>query len=287
MTLLRAEGDVSADARSAAAECPSLDLIEGHNSSEQRYLLKTEVYPSGAIRAVIKAVDMSAEPYLHAGNPQRNKRDVSEQERAESSVQRTRKTIRQRCMAFGVDRMLTLTYQENMEDRERCYSDTIKLIQRCQAAGYLPKYVAVPEQQKRGAWHVHIACKGFMWVQTIRRFWREIVGLGNIDMSYRHRNENNPWRIAAYLSKYIGKAIEQAKPGERTFWASEWGHLAPLCRVQLLRSGVTFTQVWATLFKLLGEKQEKGEIRVIEQWMPNKSAQAPPGYQPPLTVWAQ
>lgn len=266
---------------------PSLDLIEGHNS-ETRVLLKTENYPGGARRVLIREVQLEADPVIVGGTPNRIKRDKSEQERVQSSVARTRKVIRQRCMSFKADRLLTLTYRENMTDRARAYRDTVTLIARARAAGYLVKYVAVPEQQKRGAWHIHIACRGFMWVQTLRRIWRGIVGQdnGNIDLSYRHRGQSNPWRIASYLSKYIGKALEQAEPGERTFWASEWGGQEPVSRIMLLPQGITLTQVQITVAHFLGRLRELGTVSALDWWSPRRKADDPPDKPGLLVYWA-
>lgn len=268
----------------------SLDLIEGHKSREQntRVLLKTECYPTGAVRVVIRQVELDADPIIKGGSPNRTKREKTEQERVDSSVQRTKKTIRQRAMAFRVDRLLTLTYRENMDDRARCYADVTRFIQKCQAVNLIPRYIAVPELQKRGAWHVHIAIRGYMPVLTLRRIWREIVGQdnGNIDISYRKRGGNNPWRIASYLAKYIGKSVAQAAPGERTFWASEWNHLAPICRAVLLSPRFAFTQVIEAVARNLSRKQDQGTVKDQDLWMPTRSATAPPGYQPPCILWA-
>lgn len=276
------------DARSAAA---SLDLIEEHKSTEttHRLLLKTETYPSGARRYLLRQVDVTAA--MEADRPSwGKKRDRSEQERVDSSVQRTKKMLRQHCMAKKVDRLLTLTYRDNMQDRRRCYEDCVRFITRARAVNLLRVYVAVAEQQKRGAWHVHIAIRGYMPVLTLRRLWRNVVGElgGNIDIAYRHRGDqaNSPWRIAAYLSKYIGKAVAQLPPGERSYWASEWHGLAPVCTAELLPSSCTFTQVVVELHARIAQAETNGEITIKECWQARPPARAAPGYQPPYIVWA-
>lgn len=286
-------GEVDATRLPMPGEAAPLILIEEHNS-DTRLLLKTECYPGGSLRVIAKQVDVSGNPVIVGGTPLRLKREKSEQERVDSSVQRTKKTIRQRCMAFSVDRLLTLTYKENMQDRRRCYEDTARFIQRCQSVNLIPKYIAVPELQSRGAWHVHIVLRGYMPVRIMRRIWREIVGEyegkpnGNVNIAYRKRGAlaQTPWRLANYLGKYIGKSVEQAAPGERTFWASEWNNLAPVCRTKLLDSGVTLTQVVSLLASLIAHRRQKGELRTVEWWQPRKPTTGPPGYQPPILIWA-
>jgi hypothetical protein len=277
----------AAAALADGAGAATLDLIEGHKS-EKRLLLKTENYLNGARRVLLKEVFMDRDPIIYAGTLPRLKRERDQQERVASSAQRTRKTIRQRCMSFGADRLLTLTYRENMQDRTRCYADTIKFIARCQAVGLLRKYVAVPELQKRGAWHVHIACRGYMQVLTLRRIWRAIVGQdnGNIDLSYRQRNENNPWRIASYLGKYIGKALEQASPGDRTFWASEWGGQQPTSTVTWLPHGSQLTQVLTLVTGLLEQMRLSGAVGLVEAWSPRSSKHDPPDKPFMIVFWA-
>lgn len=274
------------DARSAAPARSSLDLIEGHNS-DKRILRKIEQYPSGARRIVLREVDVSGP--IEVPPPRGKKRDRSEQERVDSSVQRSKRLVRQHCMAKRADRLLTLTYRENMEDRDRCYADFVRFLAKAQALGFLPVYVGVPERQKRGAWHVHIAMRGYMWVGTLRRLWREVVGQdnGNVDISYRKRGEGSlyPWRIAAYLSKYIGKAIAESAPGDRTFWASRWDGLQPTVTVELLDSGMKFTQVLSELLAQVVAEKESGAIQVYEWWMPKLPRGAPAGVQAPMVVW--
>lgn len=286
--LIEGEGG-GGDAPQARPAAP-LDLIEGHKSESTRLLVKTETYPSGARRVLVRCVDVDgAIPVIVGGTPKRTKREKSEQERVASSVARTRKTIRQRCMAFKADRLLTLTYRENMTDRRRAYEDLVRFIGRCRRVNLLPDYVAVPERQKRGAWHVHIACRGYMAVITLRRIWREIVGEfegrpnGNIDLSYRHRGQSNPWRIAAYLSKYIGKALAEAEAGDRTFWASEWSGQEPVACVRLLPHGVALTQVLGVVSQLLEERRVKGQLSEVDLWHPRSRDGSPPAV---FVFWA-
>lgn len=65
-------------------------------------------------------------------------------------------------------------------------------------------YVAVAEQQERGAWHWHLAVRGRQNVELIRTLWREIVGEGNIDVSAPKGNRKDQ---RLYLVQYLGKYL--------------------------------------------------------------------------------
>ena len=92
---------------------------------------------------------------------------------------------------------------------------------------YIPGfvYVAAFEQQKRGAWHVHIAThrlpmklspdveKPGVKVKSfnlLRALWRGVTkeSEGNID-SQNAKPWHSPGRLASYLSKYMLKAFDE------------------------------------------------------------------------------
>ena len=126
----------------------------------------------------------------------------------ERCERRAKAEVRRKCMAAGLDHILTLTYRENLEAKEKAYHDFETFIR--QVHDKLPdwKYVAVPERQGRGAIHFHVAIKGYQDVSLLRSLWRYVAGDGNIDVSYRKTTKGIQWKrtkLALYLSKYIGK----------------------------------------------------------------------------------
>lgn len=69
-------------------------------------------------------------------------------------------------------------------------------------------YVAVAEQQERGAWHWHLAVRGRQDVELLRRLWREVVGEGNIDVSApKGTRKDQRLYLVQYLGKYLVKAF--------------------------------------------------------------------------------
>ena len=145
----------------------------------------------------------------------------------ERSARRARTAVRRLVKAKCLDTMLTLTYRENVTDRAviaRHLDLVIKRIRR-EIPGF--QYVAVFERQKRGAWHAHLAVeriqshylhKGTLVrsYDLLRAIWRAVVGElgGNVDVSRSKAARRSSARIAAYLSKYIGKGLQSVEGGD-------------------------------------------------------------------------
>ena len=167
-------------------------------------------------------------------------REETESERAERSLKnsaiRARKSVRRYCKVIGADTLLTLTYRANVADLDVAKADLKGFNRRVLAI--LPgfKFVCGFERQKRGAWHMHLACAGLPTFfektnrtgqkyrvksfDVFRAIWRSVAGDagGNVDVARRKRNSRrSPAKIAAYLSKYITKAFTE---GEK--WSNRW-----------------------------------------------------------------
>lgn len=151
-------------------------------------------------------------------------------------------------MAMGADHLLTLTYRENKTDKEEAMHDVEVFIRNVHEKIPGWKYVMVPERQKRGAIHFHVAVKGFQDVLFLRKVWRKTVGEGNIDIKYKEmKSRNGKWKkgdsytwgkadLAAYLAKYITKEPEEenrkieVQLNERRFRAS-LGIMVPMRKI--------------------------------------------------------
>lgn len=145
----------------------------------------------------------------------------------ERSARRARANVRRRVKLFELDCMLTLTYKENVLDRERIRRDVDAMLKRMRRLVPDFSYVCVFERQKRGAWHAHIACRKIQShyyrrgqlvpsFTLLRTFWRAVVGVagGNIDVSRQRAAKRSVGRLAGYLSKYIGKGFEDGQDGD-------------------------------------------------------------------------
>lgn len=142
----------------------------------------------------------------------------------ERATRRARTKVRRTAKCKGLTTMLTLTYRENMLDRDRMQHDLDVFLKRVRRVIPAFEYIAVFERQKRGAWHAHLACrkvlshyiKGGVMVQSydlLRSMWRGVVGSdnGNVDVSRNKRIGRSSAKLASYLSKYIGKTFDQAE----------------------------------------------------------------------------
>ena len=103
------------------------------------------------------------------------------------AARRAKTRVRRLCKVQGLDTLLTLTYRGLVDDLAVCKRHFKEFIRRLRRALGAFSYVAAFERQKRGAWHVHIAChrlprtmaarngvkvKSF---NVIRAIWRSVI----------------------------------------------------------------------------------------------------------------
>ena len=126
------------------------------------------------------------------------------------AIRRARSRLRQLVLSAGADHLLTLTYRDNVTDFPQTTRDLSRFVRRVKAE--LPDwvYIGVPERQKRGAWHWHMAVIGRQDVALLRACWRSTVGEGNIDVQRpKQGTGNRRLGIVKYLGKYLAKGFEE------------------------------------------------------------------------------
>ncbi len=124
------------------------------------------------------------------------------------AIRRAKSRLRQLVLGANLTHLLTLTYRENVTDFNRASDDLNRFVRKVRF--HLPPwlYVAVAEQQERGAWHWHLAVRGRQDVELLRQLWREIVGEGNIDVSApKGTRKDQRLYLVQYLGKYLVKAF--------------------------------------------------------------------------------
>lgn len=161
------------------------------------------------------------------------------------SAQSARKGCRFACKSIGADSLITLTYRANQTDVALCKQHLKEFYRRVARLWPDFQFVAAFEQQKRGAYHAHLATNKLPFdfkvngskvksYDLLRSVWRSVTGTlgGNVDVQKKRRNSaKSPARIAAYLSKYLNKAFDEGiKFSNR--WCS-YGKVKRPVRVQL------------------------------------------------------
>ena len=125
-------------------------------------------------------------------------------ENVKRTIYRAKSNVRRLVMAMGGKAMLTLTYRENQTDYNLAKKHFSSFVARCRRKyGKFP-YVAVPETQKRGAWHGHAVLDSYYPANEIRTLW----GHGNIDLQKIHDRK----RAARYITKYLAKTFNSKWP---------------------------------------------------------------------------
>jgi len=191
----------------------------------------------------------------------------------ERSVRRARQKIRWLAKCIGADRLLTLTFRENVVDLGEAYKALTPFLAMCRREwpGSF-KFVLVPERQKRGAWHFHLAMRGWWNVNKLRGFWWRACGAlvswsddgrpvledrtetpGNVQMNAprsRGKSRRN-WsvdRLSGYLAKYVGKAVaEQDLDGRASYRATRGLH--PVIQRYIIRA-LTYSDVLKQFFTI-------------------------------------
>ncbi|MBI3095545.1 MAG: hypothetical protein HYY97_11810 [Rhodocyclales bacterium] len=188
------------------AAAPRLDKRTYLDKEQGRYSVVLRDYGGGLCE-----VGWSFVPNLQSFKAGRGE---SEQRKAheDRAVRRARSRLRQLILAAHADHLLTLTYRENVSDYKQASQDLSGFIRhvRTYLTGFI--FIAVPERQKRGAWHWHLAVVGRQDVALLRGLWRSVVGEGNIDVKPPKRGVNRRLAIVRYLGKYLAKGFAD---GER------------------------------------------------------------------------
>jgi hypothetical protein len=161
--------------------------------------------------------------------------DTQKLENHNRAVRRAKQSIRFLCLQAGMDRLLTLTYRENMEDREIVREHFTKFVRLIRKAIGEWVYVAVIERQERGAYHIHIAVKGWQQISVIRRCWYKAIGgqgdetgketPGQVDVTRPRtgRPGSLQWqtdKLVKYLVKYLSKTFDETTAEKRRYWAA-------------------------------------------------------------------
>jgi len=162
----------------------------------------------------------------------------------ERSARRAKLAVRYLAKGMAVNALWTLTYRENVQDRELVLKHLDRFRRRVVSVLGEWAYIAVIEKQKRGALHIHLAThalpsrivkKGYRPVKSwdvMRHIWRDVVGSlgGNFDEAKRTRYGANKHQakavrgtgaIASYIAGYVAKDMLESELNRKRYSASK------------------------------------------------------------------
>lgn len=202
---------------------------------EERFQYRLKVQPvAGQLEFSIRPVDTRLAAMAARREWEGFPRSVrSEETDAEENIRRSKLRAKARvkliAMEMGVDRLGTFTIRKvgdmvvSYDDLLRCWDLFRRLALR--ADRYF-RYVAAPELQRNGQWHIHAGLSGYQNAKQFTRMWQAALNrvLGR-DKTLIHGADSpgtfnipkRPYvgsvltrskRIAKYIAKYIGKTLE-------------------------------------------------------------------------------
>lgn len=131
------------------------------------------------------------------------------------SISRTKTELRRLTNSNPqLNKFLTLTFAENITELKEANYILNQFIKRISYKYPDFQYLAVPEFQKRGAVHYHMLCNLPLLVpKEIETIWGQgFINIRRID------NVNN---VGAYISKYLGKELNEKTFGKKKFFRSQ------------------------------------------------------------------
>lgn len=196
---------------------------------QDTYVARRRVFEDGQCEVTVCKERFFVGPAI---TPQtRAKRGTSEkrEENDDDAGRRAKKQVRLCCKTIGADRMITLTYRENMVDRETALRHW-DLFRRKLGKHKQFHYVAVIEEQERGALHFHVAVAGRQMYALLRSIWQGVVGRGPDGEQMAQVNVRDPHKfgfgvkgahkIASYIAKYCGKDMQSRELDQKRYFRS-------------------------------------------------------------------
>ena len=197
---------------------------------QDTYVARQRVFPDGQCEVTVCKerffVGAAITPKTRAKRGTSEKREEND----DDAGRRAKKKVRLCCKTIGADRLVTLTYRENMVDREQALKHWKAF---CRRLGRVAEfhYVAVIEEQERGALHFHVAVRGRQNYVLLRSIWQRVLGFGPDGQQMGQVNVRDPHKfgfgnkgahkIASYIAKYCGKEMQCRALNEKRYFRSK------------------------------------------------------------------
>lgn len=177
------------------------NLVYGH-STPTKTLTKSVFTVSGNKIEVKEYNRLQVKEWLHKSRKGNRKKSEEPTERRKDNLHRARVALTRlvHCNSTQNTRFVTLTYAENLTDREQAYADFREMLAKLASAGINPSNVVVDEYQERGAVHFHLIFFSLPYFRNEifqKLYWPH----GFVRIKKLH----NPDHAASYLTKYFTK----------------------------------------------------------------------------------
>jgi hypothetical protein len=195
------------------------------------------------------------------------RKDLTEQEQierneanAKRAARRARQGLRLILKSMEAKYLWTFTFRENITDIDRVQRIYKRFHELFRKRYETAKFATIPEQQERGAWHLHVAVADRLDIHWVLRCWYmalghkvrieyddrgkprviayvkdgddlrearsdEIMGSVNVrDSKRKWGSKSAHWdsdRLASYMAKYMEKTFSEAMGGRRRYWPSK------------------------------------------------------------------
>lgn len=228
------------------------DAVKG--SWQDTYTARRRIFPDGQCEVSVIKEKFFLGPAIMPSTRAKRGESENRESNEEDAARRARKNVRLRCKAIGADRLVTLTYRENITDRLVALKHWKAFVRRLSRHKEF-HYVAVIEVQQRGAIHFHVAVRGRQHYALLRSIWQSILGkddqgrqMGQVNVRDPHKfgfGTNGHHKLASYISKYCGKRMDVRDLNEKRYFCSR-GIVVP--EVQTWRVPGVYNQLDAMMY---------------------------------------
>jgi len=152
--------------------------------------------------------------------------------RSSESLLRTKRLVLHRARCLEVQSLWTFTKRGKFSDVDAVWEAWRAFTQMMRRRwGKEFRFVAVPELHSDGeTWHLHVLFGRFFMVEQLRSYWYRALGgsgketgsatPGSVNVKSLRARHSVGRRVAAYVSKYVGKGFESCSNGRRLFSSS-------------------------------------------------------------------
>lgn len=209
---------------------------------QDTYTARRRVFPDGQCEVTVSKERFFVGPAIKRKPTSARGESENRESNDDDAGRRAKKNVRMCCKQIRADRMVTLTYRENMVDRDTALKHWKAF---CRKLGKHKQfhYVAVIEEQERGALHFHVAVSGRQMYALLRSIWQGILGrgedgqqMGQVNVRDPHKfgfGQNGAHKLASYIAKYCSKEMQCRSLDQKRYFRSRGIVLPEVDQVRL------------------------------------------------------